>query len=61
MAILNKSENWWLRLTIVLIVVGLLSLLAVENRRVGEISKSHQNEIDSLVKINDSISTDLFK
>ena len=48
MGLFNKSENWWLRLTIVVIVVGFLCLLSMENRRIGETSKSHQNQIDSL-------------
>jgi hypothetical protein len=48
MALFNKSENWWLRLGIVLIALGLLSILAADNRQNMDQTKLFQTKIDSL-------------
>jgi hypothetical protein len=58
MGLFNKEENWWLRLTIVLITLIWLSSLSVMNR--GVITE-RLNLIDSLnyyKKINDSLQDD---
>lgn len=48
MSLINKSENWWLRLGIVLITLGLLCILSVGNRQNMDQTKLLQNKIDSL-------------
>lgn len=48
MGIFNKSENWWLRLTIVLIVLGFSILLSSINRATTSKIEYQQNQIDSL-------------
>ena len=48
MGIFNKSENWWLRLTIVIIVLSSLTLLASINRETTAKIEYQQNQIDSL-------------
>jgi hypothetical protein len=58
MGLFNKEENWWLRLTIVLITLIWLSSLSVMNR--GVITE-RLNLIDSLnyyKKLNDSLQID---
>ena len=57
MELLNKSENWWLRLTIVVISIASLSSLSYCNRLVTQgITKS---QLDS--HIIDSLNTELFE
>ena len=48
MGIFNKSENWWLRLTIVLIVLGFSILLSSINRATTSKIEYQQNQFDSL-------------
>jgi len=58
MGLFNKEENWWLKLTIVLITLIWLSSLSVMNR--GVITE-RLNLIDSLnyyKKLNDSLQID---
>jgi hypothetical protein len=58
MGLFNKEENWWLRLTIVLITLIWLSSLSVMNRSV---ITERLNLIDSLnyyKKLNDSLQID---
>ena len=48
---MNKTENWYLRGSIVLITLILLSSLAIQNRQMTEIQKELKNnekQIDSL-------------
>lgn len=53
MGMFNKSENWWLRLTIVVLTISLLGIYSVSNRE--SITK-----IDNLENQNDSLQMELF-
>lgn len=53
MGLLNKTENWWLKLSIVIVVLFSTILLATINRTVGE-------QIKSLQETNDSLETEVF-
>jgi hypothetical protein len=60
MGIINKSENWWLRLSLVLFVLIALGSASVMNRSV---TTERQILIDSIGKLNytiDSIQTENF-
>ena len=48
MGLFNKSENWWLRLTIVLIFVGFMSFLASTSRYQTESNQLLSKKVDSL-------------
>ena len=48
MGLFNKSENWWLRLSLVLTTLFFLSLYASINRQVSQQIKSQSQKIDSL-------------
>lgn len=75
MGLLNKDENWWLRLTIVIITLISLSTLSYYNRQVTQLTTkstsdstafykfkcdSLSNENKNLTNISDSIRTELF-
>jgi hypothetical protein len=55
MDLLNKDENWWLRLTIVLISMTALSTLAYYNRQVTQIMVKSQLDSLKIENLEDSI------
>lgn len=57
MELLNKSENWWLRLLIVVIILTSLSTLSYFNRQVTQVMA--KSRLDS--QIIDSLNTELFE
>ncbi len=71
----KKNENWWLRLTIVLITLFSLSTLTYYNKQVSQLKVKFASdstayfkikfdsvlvENNNLTKVNDSIRTELF-
>ena len=60
MGIFNKSENWWLKLIVVVVVVGSLALIASMNRVTTETTKSLQSKVDSLTRKNDVLEDSIF-
>jgi hypothetical protein len=69
MGLLNKDENWWLRLTIVLITMGSLSTLAYYNKEITMTKVKYQSDstfyykslTDSLLKQQDSLMDENFE
>lgn len=51
MKIINKSENWWLRLTIVLITVLSLTTLSFYNKQITEIKSKSKTDSLSYYKL----------
>ena len=60
MGIYEKSENWWLKLIVVVVVVGSLALIASMNRVTTETTKSLQSKVDSLTSKNDVLIDSIF-
>ena len=75
MELLNKNENWWLRFTIVIVVVISLSVLANYNNQITHLKAKYQldslsyyklkcdtllNENKSITLYKDSIENELF-
>ena len=69
MSIFNKSENWWLRLTIVLITLMSLSTLSYYNKQVALTKTKYQLDStfyykslsDSILKERDSLLDENFE
>ena len=60
MGIYEKSENWWLKLIVVVVVVGSLALTASMNRTTTETTKLLQSKVDSLSSKNDMLEDSIF-
>ena len=54
----NKDENWWLRLTIVLIIIGSLGGLSVVNRGVITERKKLTDSVIYYKQLSDSITNE---
>ena len=59
MGLFNKEENWWLRLTIVLIVLIWLSSISVMNREVITERQKLTDSVNYLKLQNDSLRNDV--
>lgn len=60
MSLYEKSENWWLRLIIVIVVLGSLTLLSLVNRSTMETTNRLQLKIDSLTIKNEMLEDSIF-
>ena len=70
MELLKKSQNWWLKFTVVILFMVMFGMLAVQNRETSELQQFYVKDslvtqrltfqVDSLIKANDSLQTELF-